>query len=114
MTSPRSFSPRPAHNDGPALRTFPSPTFTASVPQVPSPAAQHPTSVKPRTPFGGSSQLPTGTPASGGTGSGIGTSTLFAVLIGLLTIAAIRSSKLLIAPAAWRSTTVVSLIERPG
>jgi hypothetical protein len=36
------------------------------------------------------------------------------VLIGLLTLAAIRSSKLEIAPIAWRSATVVSLIERPG
>jgi hypothetical protein len=34
--------------------------------------------------------------------------------MGLLTLAAIRSSKLLMSPVAWRSATVVSLIERPG
>jgi hypothetical protein len=114
VTSSRSFSPRPVGYNGPAPRTSPVPAFTAAVAQVPAPAAGHPTSAASPTPFGGSSELPTGTPASGGTGSGSPISTLFAVLIGLLTIAAIRSSKLLIAPVAWRSAAVVSLIERPG
>jgi hypothetical protein len=114
VTSSHSFSPRPTRNNGPVLRTSPLPTFTASVPLVSAPAAQRPTSVGSPSPFGSSSELPTGSPASGGTGSGTGISTLFAVLIGLLAAAAIRSSKLLIAPTAWRSAAVVSLIERPG
>jgi hypothetical protein len=47
-----------------------------------------------------------------GTGSGSGF--FFAVLIGLLTLAAIRFSKLRIVPVAWRSVAIVSLTERPG
>jgi hypothetical protein len=34
--------------------------------------------------------------------------------MGLLTLAAIWFSKLRIAPTAWRSVAIVSLIERPG
>jgi len=46
--------------------------------------------------------------------SGSGTSMFFAVLMSLLALAAICFSKLRVAPAAWRSVAVVSLIERPG
>jgi hypothetical protein len=38
----------------------------------------------------------------------------FAILSGLLMLAAIRFSTLLVAPVLARSVAVVSLIERPG
>jgi hypothetical protein len=55
------------------------------------------------------------TAAPGGSGpGGSGASKFFAVLVGLLTLAAIRFSKLRIPPVAWRTPAIVSLIERPG
>jgi hypothetical protein len=38
----------------------------------------------------------------------------FAVIMSLLMLAAVRFSKLRIAPAAWRSVALVSSNERPG
>jgi hypothetical protein len=51
-----------------------------------------------------------GSAASGSSGA----STFFAVLLGLLLLAAVRFSKLRVAPVAWRSAALVSLTERPG
>ena len=75
-------------------------------------AANRPTPLSPSEPK--APEPLTGAPAGGVSGGGFGPSALFAVLIGLLTLAAIRWSKLRIAPIAWRSAAVVSLIERPG
>jgi ABC-type uncharacterized transport system YnjBCD ATPase subunit len=55
-----------------------------------------------------------GAAPAGAAGSGSGSSTVLAVIFGLLMAAVVCFSKLLIAPAIWRSVALVSLTERPG
>jgi hypothetical protein len=51
---------------------------------------------------------------AGAASSGFAPTLFFAVLMSLLTLAAMWFGRLRIAPAVWRSVAVVSLIERPG
>jgi len=52
--------------------------------------------------------------AAGATSAGSGGAIFFAILMGLLTLAAIHVSTLRIAPTTWRSVVLVSSNERPG
>jgi hypothetical protein len=88
-----------------ATGAFGAPTHTSDAPATRSstrPAGQG-------TPPAGVGAVP-----AGAASSGFGPSLFFAVLMSLLTLAAIWFSRHRIAPAVWRSVAVVSLIERPG
>jgi hypothetical protein len=52
--------------------------------------------------------------AAGASSAGSGGAIFFALLMGLLTLAAIHVSRLRIAPTTWRSVALVSSNERPG
>jgi hypothetical protein len=52
--------------------------------------------------------------AAGSGGSGVGSSTLFALLLSLAAVALRHSTRLQLAPARWRPQAFVAVLERPG
>jgi hypothetical protein len=103
--APTVRSVRPAPRS--ALEPAVAPQHTSDTPTIRN--SSHPASVVPLAGLGAAPAAGTAAAASG-----FGGAAIFALLMGLLTIAAIWFSRLWIAPATWRPVAIVSLIERPG